>query len=111
KIDRARLTRIIKTVEICLMLIASAGFIFSSVPLLFFVLFGMGVHSTFFGPIKYALLPQHLHDDELLTGNSYIEAGTFLAILLGTIIGGLLVLAHGGSLLVSLLMVLVAASG
>lgn len=111
KIDRARLTRFVKLAEICLMCIAAVGFALSSIPLLLFVLFGMGVHSTFFGPIKYALLPQHLHDDELLAGNGYIESGTFLAILFGTITGGLLVLKAGGSAWVSLLMVALALLG
>ncbi len=55
-------------------------------------LFCLGTHSTVFGPIKYALLPQHLRDDELVAGNALIEAGTFLAILLGTILGGSIVL-------------------
>lgn len=96
KFDKAALTRIIKIAEIGIMAAASIGFFAQSSALLLLALFGMGVHSTFFGPIKYALLPQHLHKDELLPGNAYIEAGTFLAILLGTILGGVLVLrAHG----------------
>ena len=61
-------------------------------PLLLAALFALGTHSTVFGPIKYALLPQHLRDDELVAGNALIEAGTFLSILLGTIIGGSVVL-------------------
>src|SRR5580693_7549070 len=65
KYDRARLTRIIKIAEIIIMLFAAAGFFLHSASFLLFVLFCMGVHSTFFGPIKYALLPQHLSDEEL----------------------------------------------
>src|SRR5690606_33516996 len=92
KYDRAKITRIIKIAEILIMLFAVAGFYFRNVEFLLFVLFCMGTHSTFFGPIKYALLPQHLKENELLSGNAYIEAGTFLAILIGTILGGLFIL-------------------
>src|ERR1700722_15122837 len=97
KYDRAKLTRIIKVAEIAIMVFAAIGFAAHSPYFLLFVLFCMGVHSTFFGPIKYALLPQHLEEDELLSGNAYIESGTFLAILLGTILGGALILQSGGT--------------
>ena len=70
------------------------GPVAESVPLLLAALFCLGTHSTVFGPIKYALLPQHLQEDELVAGNALIEAGTFLAILLGTILGGSIVLAR-----------------
>jgi len=111
KYDRAAITRIIKLAEIGIMAVAIAGFFAQSVWLLLTALFGMGVHSTFFGPIKYALLPQQLADDELLPGNAYIEAGTFLAILLGTILGGLLVLQAHGVTLVSVALLAVAVTG
>ena len=111
KYDRARLTQLIKLAEIIIMAMAAIGFMAESIWLLMFALFAMGVHSTFFGPIKYALLPQHLREGELLPGNAYIEAGTFLAILLGTILGGLLVLQSGGVALVSAMLLGVAALG
>lgn len=111
KYDRAAMTRVIKLVEIAIMGIAVLGFIQHSVPLLLCALAGMGVHSTFFGPIKYALLPQQLAPDELLTGNAYIEAGTFLAILAGTIAGGVLVLQPDGETLVCLTLVAIAVLG
>lgn len=111
KIDRAKITRVIKFVEIIIMLAAAIGFYISSVWFLLAVLFMMGVHSTFFGPIKFALLPQHLKDDELLLGNAYIEAGTFLAILFGTILGGILILHPQGVTLVSFALLLVAIIG
>ncbi len=111
KYDRARLTRIIKGVEIVIMIAAGAGFYFAHAEYLLAVLFCMGVHSTFFGPIKYALLPQHLRDGELLTGNAWIEAGTFLAILIGTILGGVLVLQPQGELMVSAGLLAVALAG
>jgi acyl-[acyl-carrier-protein]-phospholipid O-acyltransferase/long-chain-fatty-acid--[acyl-carrier-protein] ligase len=111
KFDKGNLTRIIKMVEIGIMAVATAGFLFTSVPILFFALFCMGVHSTFFGPIKLALLPQHLKEDELLPGNSYIEAGTFLAILLGTLVGGLLILLPYGGFVISAALIAVAITG
>ena len=90
KYDKATLTRYIKIFEILLMLVATIGFVSHSFTLLLGVIFGMGLHSTLFGPIKYAILPQHLHDEELINGNALIESATFASILLGTIIGGLL---------------------
>lgn len=111
KIDRAKITRVIKFVEIIIMLTATLGFYTGNIWFLMAVLFSMGVHSTFFGPIKFALLPQHLHDEELLLGNAYIEAGTFLAILFGTILGGILVLQPEGETMVSAALLLVAVFG
>lgn len=111
KFDRAHLTRIIKMLEIIIMMIAAIGFVLQNIWLLFFVLFSMGTHSTFFGPIKYALLPQQLEQTELLAGNSYIEAGTFLAILLGTIFGSILILQPYGKVVVSVALLLVAMAG
>ena len=111
KFDRGSLTRLIKTIEIIIMVIAGIGFFQQNIWLLFVALFCMGVHSTFFGPIKYALLPQHLAPAELLTGNAYIEAGTFLAILLGTILGSLLILQTHGAGVISALLMVVAVSG
>jgi acyl-[acyl-carrier-protein]-phospholipid O-acyltransferase/long-chain-fatty-acid--[acyl-carrier-protein] ligase len=111
KFDKARLTRIIKLVEIGIMLAATGGFLTHNVPVLFAALLGMGVHSTFFGPIKLALLPQHLRPDELLAGNAYIEAGTFLAILLGTMAGGVLILLPAGGIVISLAVLGVAVTG
>ncbi len=111
KFDKGKLTRIIKMVEIAIMVAATTGFLAQSVPILFFALFCMGVHSTFFGPIKLALLPQHLREGELLPGNAYIEAGTFLAILLGTLVGGLLILLPFGGIVVSLALIAVSITG
>lgn len=111
KYDRSRITHIVKLVEIVLMLLAALGFALGNSWFLLAVLFGMGLHSTFFGPIKFALLPQHLQPTELLRGNAYIEAGTFLAILIGTIAGGLLVMQESGTLMVSGAMIAVAGMG
>jgi len=74
--DKARLIRIIKTAEIIIMIGGAAGLLFGNLPLLLLSLFAMGVHSTFFGPIKYAILPQHLESDEVLGGTGLVEAGT-----------------------------------
>ncbi len=100
KYERSGLVRVIKGVELILMVFTSAAFYLKSVPLLMLLLFLMGAQSTFFGPLKYSILPQHLAEDELIAGNALIEAGTFLAILGGTIFGGLLVLGNHGILIV-----------
>lgn len=111
KIDRARVARWVKLSEILLALTGSAALVLNNVPLLLLTLFGFGTHSAFFGPVKYALLPQHLREDELLTGNGYIEAATFLAILTGTILGGILALAENGAVWVGGVMTALAVLG
>jgi 1-acyl-sn-glycerol-3-phosphate acyltransferase len=88
KYDKAMLMRWVKTFEIAVMLIGAAGFWMHSAPLLYLCTFLMGVHSTVFGPVKYAYLPQRLASDELVGGNGLVEMGTFVAILFGTIVGG-----------------------
>ncbi|MEY4630581.1 MAG: hypothetical protein RIQ81_701 [Pseudomonadota bacterium] len=90
KFDKGRIMRVVKVSEIAIMMLGSAGFFLSSIPILFTSLFLMGVHSTFFGPVKYSILPQHLRDDELMAGNALVEMGTFLSILTGTLLGGTL---------------------
>ena len=98
--DKARIIRIVKTAEIVIMIAGAAGLLLWSVPLMLAALFAMGVHSAFFGPIKYAILPQHLRRDEVLGGTGLVEAGTYLAILLGTIAGGVIPAnVAGGSVL------------
>jgi MFS family permease len=88
--DKARLIRIIKLAEIGIMIVGGAGLMLANIPLMLAAVFAMGVHSTFFGPIKYAILPQHLRRDEVLGGTGLVEAGTYLAILGGTILAGVL---------------------
>jgi len=88
--DKARLIRIIKFAEILIMIVGGAGLVFGIIPLMLTALLAMGIHSTFFGPIKYAILPQHLQRDEVLGGTGLVEAGTYIAILLGTILAGFL---------------------
>ncbi|WP_344697591.1 MFS transporter [Sphingomonas rosea] len=89
--DKARIARAVKTAEILIMIFGAAGLYYQNIPSLLVALTAMGIHSTFFGPIKYAILPQHLERDEVLGGTGLVEAGTYIAILGGTILGGLLV--------------------
>lgn len=88
---KTKLIQRLKLLEIGLMLLAAAAFLFEQYLLLLALLFLMGTQSAFFGPVKYAILPQLLTDRQLLAGNAWVELGTFVAILLGTIVGGLLV--------------------
>lgn len=88
--DKARMIRIIKFAEIGIMIVGGAGLMLANIPLMLAAVFAMGIHSTFFGPIKYAILPQHLRHDEVLGGTGLVEAGTYIAILLGTILAGAL---------------------
>lgn len=91
KFERGRLMRFVKSLEIAIMVLAAVGFASHSAPVLYVAVFLMGLHSTLFGPVKYAYLPQHLKDVELTGGNGLVEMGTFVAILLGTMAGGMLV--------------------
>ena len=91
KYEKSRLIRLIKLFEIAIMAIGGVGFVTRNIALLFVALALLGVHSTLFGPVKYAILPQHLTTGELTGGNGMVEMGTFVAILLGTIAGGLVV--------------------
>jgi MFS family permease len=88
--DKRKIILWVKSAEIGIMLVGATGILIHSIPLMFVALFAMGVHSTFFGPIKYGILPQHLKQDEVLGGTGFVEAGTYIAILTGTIVGGIL---------------------
>lgn len=91
KHDKAGLMRLIKSLEIAIMALAAWGFWTTQVPALLACVFLMGLHSTLFGPVKYAYLPQQLSERELTGGNGMVEMGTFVAILLGNVAGGLLI--------------------
>ena len=91
KFDKAQLMRFVKWLEIAVMALAGWGFVTANVPLLLVCVFLMGLHSTLFGPVKFAYLPQHLSERELTGGNGMVEMGTFVAILLGNVAGGLLI--------------------
>lgn len=95
KYPKQVLIRAIKNLEIGIMVLAGWGFVQQNVPLLLACVFLMGVHSTLFGPVKFAYLPQHLSERELTGGNGMVEMGTFVAILLGNLAGGLLIALPG----------------
>lgn len=112
KYERSQLVRGIKILEIVIMLIGSAGFLLGHLWLLLMALFLMGVHSTFFGPIKYAILPEILKPNELMSGNALFQSGTSMAILIGMILGGAVISASDGNLLwISLTVVTIAILG
>jgi 1-acyl-sn-glycerol-3-phosphate acyltransferase len=91
KFEKSRLARYVKLLEIAIMLVAGVGWITHTLWLLVVAVVGMGLHSTMFGPVKYAYLPQHLKQEELVGGNGVVEMGTFVGILLGEILGAVLV--------------------
>ncbi|QTD45118.1 MFS transporter [Ottowia testudinis] len=91
KYDKTLMIRLVKDLEIAIMLLAAWAFIAANVPVLLGCVFLMGLHSTLFGPVKFAYLPQVLNERELTGGNGMVEMGTFVAILLGNVVGGLLV--------------------
>ncbi|MBL8321992.1 MAG: MFS transporter, partial [Acinetobacter sp.] len=99
KYERSQLVRLLKIAEILIMLIGSAGFLLGNLWLLLLALFLMGTHSTFFGPIKYAILPEILKPNELMSGNALFQSGTSMAILIGMILGGAVISASQGNLL------------
>src|SRR4051812_41820619 len=113
-VDKARIIRIVKACEIGIMLVGGTGLVLAwlgaagsavATPLMLLALFAMGVHSTFFGPIKYAILPQHLERDEVLGGTGLVEAGTYIAVLGGTLLAGVIPVesaaAGGGAIAVA----------
>ena len=111
KFEKSASIQRIKFVEILIMATACFGFYLSNTWFLILVLFLMGTQSSFFGPLKYGILPNHLKEGELLAGNALIEAGTFLAILIGTIIGGLLIVIENGVVIISTILFLIALVG
>ncbi len=96
KYERSRIVVLTKGLEVMIMVAAALGLYLQSYGFLLFVLFLMGTQSTFFGPLKYSLLPDILEESQLVAGNAYIELGTFLAILVGTVAGGVLVESPSG---------------
>lgn len=112
KFPKHRIVKSVKVAEIIIMLIGAVGFMTENLTLLLITLFLMGLHSTIFGPVKYSALPEILKDEELVTGNAYIESGTFLAILMGTLIGGMTIAIPGhGPMITSIGIVLTALIG
>lgn len=111
KYEKSRMIRLVKRLEIAIMLFASVGFMVNSLVMLALALFLMGLHSTLFGPVKYAYLPQHLHKHELTAGNGLVEMGTFVSILLGQILGAWLGGLEQHALYTSLTVLVIAFAG
>ena len=111
RVDKARLIRLTKLYEVGLMVLACIGFVSGSEWFLLVVLFGLGVQATFFGPLKYGILPELLASNELVEGNGLVEASTFVGILAGTLAGGELILQDHGRWLTGVAAMLVAAAG
>ncbi|HKY91050.1 MAG TPA: MFS transporter, partial [Nevskiaceae bacterium] len=111
KFEKSRLIRFTKVLEIAIMAMAVVAFWLKSVPLLMGLLFLLGTQATLFGPVKYSILPQALREEELIGGNAMVEAATFLAILLGTLLGGYLVARTGGPMWVGAIALAIAVAG
>ncbi len=111
KFEKVRLIIWVKVWEVGLMVLGAFALYLQSLPLLIAVLSGLGLQSTFFGPVKYGILPDLMKQDELLPANALIEAGTFLAILVGLVVGGIIVSPGGDNRIISALMILVAIVG
>ena len=113
--DKTQIVRVIKLVEVAIMAAGGAGLMLARtgavtlpLALMLVAVTGLGIHSTFFGPIKYAILPQHLEDDDVLGGTGLVEAGTYLSVLMGTILAGVI---YQSTLLVAALTLLIALGG
>ncbi|MGC2855146.1 acyl-[ACP]--phospholipid O-acyltransferase [Novispirillum sp. DQ9] len=111
RFDKARMTRWVKAAEVGIAVAAGAALLTDTVAGMMATLFLLGAQSAFFGPLKYSLLPEALHKDELVGGNALFEAGTFLAILIGTIAGGVLVMLDAGPQIVAFALVAIAGLG
>lgn len=111
KYEKSQIIRLVKVFEIGIMLFAAGGFFLPSLGLLTMALFMMGMHSTLFGPIKYAYLPQHLKQQELIGGNGMVEMGSFVAILLGQILGAWLATHNAHETITSLAILAIAILG
>ncbi|QIC70008.1 MFS transporter [Acinetobacter indicus] len=112
KYERSQLVRYLKLLEIAVMLLATVGFLIGNLWLLMLALFLMGTQSTFFGPIKYAILPEILKPNELMSGNALFQSGTSIAILVGMILGGAVISLSAGNLLwISLTVLAIAVVG
>jgi hypothetical protein len=110
--EKSLLIRHIKTAEIVIMAMGAVAFVLQHVWLLMFILFLMGAQSTFFGPLKYGILPQHLAEAELTGGNGLIQMGTYIAILGGTMLGGVLIaIEDAGPLVTGITVIVIAVAG
>ncbi len=111
KFEKSKIIRFVKAFEIFIMLFAGVGFITHALWLLITALFMMGMHSTLFGPVKYAYLPQHLNEKELVGGNGMVEMGSFVAILIGQVLGAWLAMREGGEVITAIAIIVFAVLG
>ncbi len=111
KYEKSQIIRLVKVFEVGIMLLASAGFFLHNIWLLGAALFMMGMHSTLFGPVKYSYLPQHLKEHELIGGNGMVEMGSFVAILLGQVLGAWLATVENHEIFTSITILLIAVLG
>ena len=111
KFEKARIVRITKIWEIITLAFGGAALVWSVPWMLFVTIFMLGTQAAFFGPLKYSLLPHHLRENELVSGNAIFEAATYIAIIGGTLLGGLLIEATGGRLYVSGALLVCAVAG
>lgn len=111
KYEKSQIIRFVKVFEILIMLFAGAGFFLHDIIFLAIALFMMGMHSTLFGPVKYSYLPQHLTEDELVGGNGMLEMGSFVAILLGQVLGAWLATQTNSELMTSICILSLAVVG
>ena len=111
KLEKSRMIRAIKLLEIVLMLLAGFAFVTARYSLLLVVLFLMGCQSAMFGPAKYAYLPQQLHSDELVGGNALVESGTYMAIILGLLVGGLAAAEDSSHTVLAILLLAISLAG
>ncbi|MGB5396496.1 MAG: MFS transporter [Gammaproteobacteria bacterium] len=111
KKEKSYSIRVIKLLEVFIMLGAAYAFVTGALYGLIALLFLMGTQSSFFGPAKYSYIPQHLASSELIAGNALVQSGTFIAILLGTMLGGILIASESGRDYVALVVVILAVLG
>ncbi len=111
KFEKAHAMRLIKQLEIIIMLLAALAFMLGNIYMLIALLFMTGMQSTLFGPAKYSYIPQQVTDHELVAANGLVQTGTFIAILVGTMCGGLLIASEQGEQLVAVAVVLLAIAG
>lgn len=111
KYEKTILIRRIKAAEIFIMVLAALGLLIKDTGILLGAVVLMGIQSSFFGPVKFSILPQHLNSSEIVGGNALVEAGTFLAVLIGTLLGGILIVVPQGGLWVALILIVFSVLG
>ena len=111
KYEKSKSIRLIKVMEIIIMSMAAFAFVQGYLIMLILLLFLMGMQSAFFGPAKYSYIPQHLKETELIEGNALVQMGTFVAILMGTLLGGLMIAEESGRQYVAVIIVFLAVTG